>query len=143
MFQLLPFAEGFLQDAGNRSCARKETHQVVLEGNEKLGGARIPLAGTTSPKLAIDTAGLVSFRANDIQPAERVHPFAEFDIRPASGHIGGDGDGALLPGACHNVGLLRVEFRIENTVDNVGALEHPTEHLGGLHRGGAHEDGLP
>src|SRR5208282_116943 len=47
-------------------------------------------------QLAVNAAGFVPLRADDVQPPQRGHALAQFDVRAAPGHVGGDGDRAAL-----------------------------------------------
>ena len=48
----------------------------------------------------------------------------------------------FLTGSSHDLRLLLVEFRIQNRVDDLAALEHTAEQLRGLDRSRADENGL-
>ena len=72
----------------------EQAHEVVLQGNEKVGGAGIALARATSAQLAVNAAGFVALGADDVQAAQPGDAFAQFDVGAAAGHVGGDGDGS-------------------------------------------------
>ena len=80
--------------------------------------------------------------AEDDQAAQVGHAFAELDVRAAAGHVRGNRDGVPLSGARDDLGLLAVILGVEDAVRDFLALEHPAEHLGGLHAGRADEHRL-
>jgi hypothetical protein len=47
----------------------EEAHEVVFQGEEELGGSRVPLASRPPPELPVDAPGLVAGRAQDVEPA--------------------------------------------------------------------------
>ena len=79
-----------------------------------MGRTRIALARATAAQLAIDAAGFMPLRADDMQAARIGHAWAEFNIGAAAGHVGGDGDGAALAGARDDFGFLLVVLRVEH-----------------------------
>ena len=117
-------------------------HEVVLEGDEELGAAGIALSRATAAELAVHAAGLVALRADDEKAADFRDALAELDVGAAACHVGGDGDGAGLAGLGNDFRFLLVEFRVEDGVRDLRALEHPGERLRGLDGGGAAEHGL-
>ncbi len=75
---------------------------------------------------------------------------AKQDVRPAAGHVRGDGDGALSAGLCDDLGFLRVVLRVEHDVLVESAtggrpalesapVEHGRDTFGLLDRNGADE----
>ena len=84
----------------------------------------VALARAAAAQLAVNAARLVAFRADDVQAAEFGDAGAEFDVRAAAGHVGGDGHRAALAGARDDFGLLLVIFRVEDGMDDAFALEH-------------------
>ncbi len=48
---------------------------------------------------------------------------AQLDVGAATGHVGGDGDGARPAGLGHDLGFLVVEARIQHVVRDLGLLE--------------------
>ena len=55
--------------------ARKDAHQLVVEGEEEAGAARIALAASTAAQLVVDSAGVVAFRADHMQSAGFAYAF--------------------------------------------------------------------
>ena len=52
--------------------------------------------------------------ANDMQPTQLRHPFAQLDIRTAPSHVRGNGDSPSLTRSGDNFGLLLVILCIED-----------------------------
>ncbi len=48
----------------------EQAHQVVLQGDEEVGGAGIALARATAAQLAVNAAGFVALGADDVQAAQ-------------------------------------------------------------------------
>ena len=67
---------------------------------------------------------------------------AEQDVRASTGHVGGDGHGALAAGLGHDLGLALVELGIEDLVPDTAAVEGVGQALGALDGHGAHKDRL-
>ena len=87
------FESEFVHDAGD-AFAGKESHEFILEREEEYARPDIALASGTSAELAVDAAAFVAFGADDGQSSSLPHVFREFDVRTASCHVRGDGDGA-------------------------------------------------
>src|SRR4051812_44261189 len=104
-------------------CCGEVAHEVVFEGNEELGTTRVTLARTTAAKLAVDPARLVALSADDKKPADFGNSRGEFDVCAAACHVGGNGDGAKMPGAGNDVRFLGVEFGVEDGVRDFRTLE--------------------
>ena len=62
-------------------------------------------------------------------PPKFLHPFAQFNVRPAPCHIGGYRHRSLLPGLGNNLSFPFMKFCIEHSMANICPLEHPTKHL--------------
>ena len=140
-FQFLAFLEAHPFHVLDDPIRTKQTHQVVFERDEKVGGAGIALAGATASQLAVDAAGFVAFGADNVQAAGFRHARPEFNIGAAAGHIGGDGDGAALAGAGDNLGFLLVILGVEDGMDDAIALEHAREQFAYLDGDRADQDG--
>ena len=87
----LALGDPFLDELEQAVVAGEEAQQVILEGEEKTGGAGVALACAPSAQLAVDTAGLVPLGAHDVQAADGFHALAKLDVGAASGHVGCDG----------------------------------------------------
>ena len=64
------------------------------------------------------------------------------DVDAATGHIGGDGDGAGSTGLGDDFGFFLVLLGVEHLVFDAGFVQIFAEALGGLDGDGADEDGL-
>ena len=53
------------------ALAAEQAHQVVLAGDEELGGAGVALTARAAAQLVVDAAGFVALGADDVQAAER------------------------------------------------------------------------
>ena len=67
---------------------------------------------------------------------------AEHDVRPAPGHVGGDGHRARPPGLRDDRRLARVLLRVQHLVRDPGLAQQTREQLRGLDRRGAHQHRL-
>ena len=85
----------------------------------------------------------MALRADDEEAAEFRHTLAELDIRTAACHVRRDRHGALLAGACNDLGFLLVEFRVEHVVRDAVLLEDGAELFRLRDRRRADEDRLP
>ena len=141
VLELLALLEAHaLHDLGD-ALGTEEAHEVVFERDEEVRRTRVALARAAAAQLAVDAARLVALGAQHVQAAQLGDPGAQFDVGAAPGHVGGDGDRALLPGAGHDLGLLLVVLGVEHRVDDALLLEHAAEHFAGLDGDGAHQDG--
>ena len=68
--------------------------------------ARVALAAGTAAQLVVHAPGLVALGAEDEQAPGFHHALAQLDVGTAAGHVGGDGDGALLAGVRDDASLL-------------------------------------
>ena len=110
----------------------EQPHQVVLQRQVKLGGARVALSTRPSAKLPVDSPRFVTLGTDNVQPARnvllalrRVHRIAvpgipiraagsqttqfapdyrvfQLDIGTAPSHVGGDGNRSRLAGVRHD-----------------------------------------
>src|SRR5690606_35447373 len=94
---------------------------------------RIALASATAAKLAVHPAGFVAFRADDVEAADIRDAWSELNVSATTGHVGGDGHGARLARAGHDLGFLHVILRVQHRVWDLLALEHAGEHFALLH----------
>ena len=125
MLQFLAFFETkTLHHLGHSLGGTKLHHEVVLKADVEYGCTWIPLARTTSTKLAINAAAAMAFRSNDHESTLVANSFTQLDVGSSTGHIGGDGDGAWLTRSSNDLGFLHVEFCVENGVGDFLALEH-------------------
>src|SRR5690606_19972519 len=85
-----------------------------------------------------------AFGTEDRQTPYLLHARPEFDVGTATGHVRGDGDGALLARLRHDQRLLLgpVSLRVQDVVLDPSTLQHATERLRDLHRRRTDEDGL-
>ena len=64
----------------------------------------------------------------------------EFDIGPATGHVGRDRDGARLSRLRDDLRLALVVLGVQDLVPEAAPFEHARQRLGNVHVDGAHED---
>ena len=55
------------------ALAAEQAHQVILHGEEELGGAGVALTTRAAAELVVDAAGFVALRADDVQAADGDH----------------------------------------------------------------------
>ena len=67
---------------------------------------------------------------------------AQHDVGAAAGHVGGDGDGALLAGLGHDLGLALVVLGVQHVEIFGPLLQHLGQDLALFHADGAHQDRL-
>ena len=96
--------------------APKILQEVVVEGEIKPRRSHIALPSRTAAELIVDAAALMSLRSEDMEASEFGHPFAQFDVRSASGHVGRDGHLSGLTGLGDDLRLPFMIFCIQNVV---------------------------
>src|ERR1035437_8118044 len=69
VLEFLAFFEAHLLHQFHNAVGTEQPHQIVFERNEKVRRTRIALARTTAAQLAVNAAGLMAFRAEDVQAA--------------------------------------------------------------------------
>ncbi len=89
-----PFSLTFSAKLEELFAGEEVLEDGVLKAEEEDGSAGIALASAAADELVIDAAGFMALGADDMQTTEGNDAGAEFDIRAAAGHVGGDGDGA-------------------------------------------------
>jgi len=105
----------------------KKTHEIVVEGKVEARGTGIALTTRTAAQLVVDAAGFVAFGAENMQAAEVGDARAEHDIRPTSGHVGGNGHPARLAGLGHDFGFFFVVLGVQDVMGNAGFFEQARE----------------
>src|SRR5215211_1181712 len=117
MLELLAFFQTEAFHYFRHPIGRAEiAHEIVLEADVKTRAARIALARTTSTQLPINAAGFVPLGADDEETALLRHAFSQFDVGAATGHVGGDRNGAALARPLNDLRFLPVVFRIQHVV---------------------------
>ena len=117
----------------------KQAHQLILQGNIEPGFAGVPLTAGTASKLVIDTSGFMAFCADDLQPAQFFHAFAQLDVRTTAGHIGGDGNSASLARQRNDLRFLGMVFRIQHLMLDAFHFQHPAQLFGFINGDGANQ----
>ena len=112
------FHAEFLEPPAHFVAGAVQPHEVILEAEEKVGAAGVALPRATAAQLAVNPARFVPLGAEHMQAADTGDAVGKFDVRAASGHIGGDGDGATLSRARYNFRFLFVVFGVEHAVRN-------------------------
>src|SRR5439155_1985896 len=118
----------------------EQPHQIVLERNEEVGRSWVALSRAASSQLAVDAAGFMAFRADDVQASGFSDAEAQLDVRAAAGHVGRDGDGAALTGARDDFRFLLVILGVEHRMNNARLLQQPRQVLADLHRNRADQN---
>ncbi len=143
MLQLLPlFQPKALHDFRHPVRRAEIAHQVILEAYIKARCARVALPRAAPPELPVNPPRLVPLGSHHIEPAGLVHARAQFDVCAAARHVRGNSHASRLACPLHDLGLLRVEFRVEHAVWNFLPLQHPAQHFGGLDAGRSHQHRL-
>ena len=106
-----------------RETRRIPANELILKRDDRLSSSRVSLAGAATEELAIDPAGLVSLRGNDVQASEFRDAAAQLDVRSATGHVRRDGDLARLSGAGNDLRLLVMAHGVEDLMIQVLGLE--------------------
>src|SRR5512133_3284989 len=68
----------------------EQAHQVVLQADEEMGGARVALPGAASAQLPVDTARFMPLSADHVQSTGFGNPHSEVNVRSATGHVRGN-----------------------------------------------------
>ena len=82
----------------------------------------------------------MAFRTDDGQSSCGLDLIGQLDVGSPTRHVGGDGHGARLSGAGHDLSLGLVALRVEDLVLDFPNVQHPAQQFADLHRRGAHED---
>ena len=93
-------------------------HQVVFERHVEVGRSGISLAASAAAQLVVDAARLVPLGADDMEATSFAHTGAELDVRPASGHVRGNGHRLRLSGLGDNGGFPLVLLGVQHLVRN-------------------------
>ncbi len=72
-FDRLVLSQTHLLNQAADAFTAEQAHQIILHGEEELGGTRIALTARAAAQLIVDTAGLVALRADDVQAADGDH----------------------------------------------------------------------
>ena len=83
---------------GSDALTTEKSHQVVFQRDEELRRAGVALATCAATQLAVDTAGLMTFRTDDDETAIGLHLGVKLNVRTATGHVRGDGHCSLAAG---------------------------------------------
>ena len=118
MLNCLPLRESKGVENAHQSFRTEETHQIILQGNEKSGFTRVSLTAGTSAELVIDTAGFMPLRSNNHQTAQLGNTFAQLDIRTTAGHVGSNGNGPGLSGLSDNLSFHLMKLGIQYFMRN-------------------------
>jgi len=103
--------------------------QLIVQGDNRLIGSRIPLTSTTSEQLAIDTTGIMAFRRDDMESAPRNHIRIETDISSSPCHIRRHGNTPRLGGPTDDGGLIPILPGIEDLMLESCARQQSAEML--------------
>ena len=109
------------------AVGREQAQEIILEREIEARCARVALAAGAAAELVVDAAGLVAFRADDEEAAERLDAFAELDIRAAAGHVRRDRDRAHLAGIGDNLRFAFMVLRIQHVVLDAEVVEDGAE----------------
>ena len=83
----------------------------------------------------------MALSTDDSQTTGSLHLVGELDVGTTTGHIGGDGDGALQTCLGYDVGLLLVEFSVQYVVLYLAHGEHTAQQLTDFYGCGTHKYG--
>ncbi len=112
---------------GYNPVRTEKAHKIVLERNIKYRFSGIALPARPASKLAVDSSGFMSFRAENKEAALFAHAFAELDVCSTACHVCRDGHSAFLPCRSHNFSFPFMLFRVEYTVSDLFGPEHSRE----------------
>ena len=114
--------------------AAEDPHQIVFHRDIENRFAGVSLTSASASQLVIDTACLMSLRADDLEPAERGNAFAQLDIGTTASHVGRDRDRSALTGLRDNIRLTLMELGVQDGMWDAAALQHRADMLGILYR---------
>ena len=97
------------------------------------------MPAAAADELAVDALRFVQLGADDVQPAEFVHAFAEANVGAAAGHVRRDGDFAVLAGVRDDFRFLGNVPRVEHRVLDAALVEQPRQDLALVDRARADE----
>ena len=127
-----------VHEFGN-ALGAEQAHEAIFQAHKKLRRTWVALPPGPPAQLPVYPPRLVPFGADDGQPARPFRFGREFNIRAAPGHVGGNGDGAGLPGHGHNFGLALVVFGVQYLVLNFAQPQHPAQQFRVFNRGSTHQ----
>ena len=98
---------------GDQPVDAKTLQERIFQADEEPALTRITLSTGSPSKLVIDAPALVPVGADDVEASESDHRVAltlgratQPDVGASSGHVGGNRDGAQLPGFGDNRGFV-------------------------------------
>ena len=128
----------------------RRRHHRIVHRREEDRTTRIALTPGPTPQLVVQPLGAVPARAHDVESAERddlVAPglvgSAEPDVRPATGHLRGDGDVPDVARLRDDGRLLLVVLGVEDRAPDALLREPGGQRLGLGHVVGADQHRLP
>ena len=72
-FDRLVLSQTHFLDQAADALTAEQAHQIILHGEEELGGAGVALTARAAAQLVVNTAGLVALRADDVQASDGNH----------------------------------------------------------------------
>ncbi len=131
----------------------EEPHQVVLQGEEELGGPRVALPARATAQLPVDPPRLMPLGSDDMQAAHLLdrltlddlvarflHPRPELDVGAPAGHVRRDRNRARLPRVRDDLRLPPVVLRVQHLVTDPPPLQHARQRLRHVHAHRTHQD---
>ena len=112
MLNLLIFGNSQRIKHGNHPLGAKKTHQIIFQGNIKLGLARISLTAGTTAQLVVNTPGFMTLRTNNFKASGLPCRIIKLNIRTTARHVGGDGNGSMNTCIRHNFSLQLVKLGV-------------------------------
>ena len=124
--------------ASRRSCSLNclDSSAKRLRASMNLLVVGVAEAGRLSDQVLI-----VAFLAHLVL-GQKLGVAAQHDVGTTAGHVGGDGDRAVLARLCDDLGFLLVVLGVEHLMLDAAALEQGAQLLGVLDRDGADQDRL-
>ena len=98
-------------------------HQIILYRDKESGFTRITLTAGTSAQLVVDTPGFMPFGTKHAQTAQFPDTLAELDVGTAAGHVGGDGNRALLACFGDDFGFSGIVLGVQHFVRDLPLLQ--------------------
>ena len=143
MRDLLPLGHSQSVKDTDQSLGTEESHQIVLQGNIKLGFTGISLTAGTTAQLVIDTTGLMPLRTDDLQASGCLCFLVQLNIRTTTCHVGGNGHSTMNSGVSNDLRLSLMEFCVQYIVRDTPLGESSAEILTGIDIDGTHQHRLP
>ena len=126
------------QHMGPQPCVL--LRQFVFQAHKCLGTSGVPLTGTSTEQLPVDSPRFVTLGGNHVEAAKLGNASVQANIRTPSGHVRGNGNGAFPAGMGDDASFFIVLDGIENLMIQVFGCQKVAEMLARPYAAGTDKD---